>query len=883
MKRHDDMLAGLDQDIREHLDAEIEDNVARGMNPEEARRAALLRFGNVARVHEETREVWINVWLERLLQDVRFGLRMLRKSPGFTAAAVLTLALGLGACTAVFSLVDAVLLKPLPYPHAERIVFPWRLPPQGSVSGYDKSPWGRTDFFYFSQHSESFESWGAFRSDSFNLTGAGDPVRLDGLRASAGFFPSLGVSPSLGRVFTEEEDFQGRDQEVILSDALWREKFSGDPQVLGHTLELNGVPHTIIGVMPRGFDFPRAGEMPDSFTFAPHVQLWVPLALDRGPAIPAEPWELAVIGRLRSGVGVAQAQAELDLLTQRLEAQTPNAKGAFSNAIMTMSAQVSGGTRRPLLFLLAAVGVVLLIACANVAGLLLTRAIGRRRELALRSALGAAHSRLVRQLVTESLLLAGIGGAAGLALTSLSLHFLKILGPAGIPRLSEATVDVRVFLFAFAVTILTGVVFGLAPTVGTMRSQLVGSLKEGSQRSGAGAAGQRTRNFLLVAQVALALVLVVAAGLLTRTFFRLLAVDPGFRPQSVLTFELSLPAAKYKDQAQMVAFYTEALRKLHALPGIESAGVTEIIPMDGATENTALRIPGRVENTRADIPFSNYTVVSPDYFAAVGNPILRGRAFFESDNADSVPVTIISQTMAQRFWPGQSPIGQQVGPRSRLYPTATIVGIAADVKRISLREAPPPEMYVPYTQKEWPSLLTMDVVLRSTQEPASAASSAREAIHSIDPDLPLANMRSMASVVSESMSQARFAVMLLGAFGALALILATIGMYGVISYSVAQRTQEIGIRLALGAQRAGVLRMVIGHGARLALLGIAIGLAAAFVMARLIGGFLYGVQPSDPLTFAAVSALLLAVGLVACYIPARRATRVDPLVALRYE
>jgi putative ABC transport system permease protein len=883
MTRRDRMLEDLDQDIRDHIEAETQENIARGLSPEKARRAAIRKFGNVTKIKEDTREVWTTLWLERLYQDVRFALRVLRKSPGFTAVAVLTLALGIGASTAVFSLLNAVLLKPLPYPQSERIVFPWRLAPQGLDTGYEKNPWARIDFLFFSQQSKTFASWGAFESDSFNLTGAGEPVRLDGLRASAGFFPSLGVAPALGRAFTDEEDHPGHEHEVILSDTLWREKFSADPNVLGRSLDLNGFAYTVVGVMPRGFDFPHANEMPASFTFAPHVQLWVPLALNRGPLVPGEDSELAVVGRLNPGVTFAQAQAELAVLARRLETQIPNAKGAFDSMLTPIADQVSGSMRRPLLLLLAAVAVVLLIACSNVASLLLTRSIGRKREFTLRSALGAENSRLVRQLVTESLVLATIGGLSGIFLAEFSLYFLKIFGPSSIPRLAEVSLDVRVFFFALGLTVLTGVLFGLVPSIAAARANLASSLKEGGQRSGTSAAGQRTRNFLLVSQIALALVLIVAAGLLTRTFFQLLAVDPGFRPERVLTFELSLPASKYTDQDHIVSFYSEALRKIQSLSGVQAAGVTEVIPMDGATEDTALRIPGRLITSRRDIPFSNYTIVSPGYFSAVGNPILRGREFQESDTAVSEPVTIINEAMAKKYWPGQDPIGKQVGPGSPRYPVATIVGIAANVKRLSLRESPPPEMYVVYTQKVWPSMVTMDVVVRTTQAPASIVPGARDAIRSIDPDLPLANIKPLSDVVADSMSQARFSALLLTAFGALALILATIGMYGVISYSVAQRTQEIGIRMALGAQPRSVLEMVIGQGARLALAGIAIGLIAAFGVAKLIGSFLYGVQPGDPLTFAAVSALLLAVALLACYIPARRAMRIDPMIALRYE
>ncbi|MGB6875323.1 MAG: ABC transporter permease [Candidatus Acidiferrales bacterium] len=873
----------LDSELRFHVEQQTAGNIAAGMSPAEARRRALAQFGGLEYIKEETRDARGTHFIETFFQDVRYALRMLRKSPGFTAVAVLTLALGIGASTAVFSLVDVVLLKPLPFPHAERIVFPWRLPPHGLNLGFDKIPWGRFDFLFLSQESKTFEYLGAFQSDSFNLTGSGDPVRLDGLRASAGFFSTLGVSPSLGRAFTQEEDYPGREHEVILSYALWRERFGADPGILGRTLELNGAPYTVIGVMPRGFAFPRANEMPSVFDFTSQCQLWVPLALNHSPLIPNEPFGLAVVGRLRPGVTVAQAQAEMNLLGKSLEAQYLNRKGWFTSDVTPLTHQVAGDTRQPLLLILGAVGVVLLIACFNVASLLLTRSLARKRELTLRAALGAGRLRLICQVLTESIVLAGAGALAGILLAQCAIYFVKILGPSSIPRLGEMGLDIRVFVFALGVSLITGILFGLAPALGATQGNLVESLKEGGHRSSSSAAAQKARQSLVVSQIALALVLVIAAGLLTRTFYRLLTVDPGFRPVHVLTFKLSLSALKYSDPAHMVSFYRNALRQLQAMPGVQSAGITDIVPMGGATNATRLRIPGRTKADPSDIPVANYSVASPGYFAAVGTPILRGRSFLESDTADSMPVTIISNTMAKKFWPGQDPLGKQVGPMSSLYPLATIVGIAADVKHISLREAPSPEMYVPYTQKVWVPLLTMDAVLRTTQDPASISATARATVHSIDPDLPLADIEPLTDIVVDSMTGQRFAMLILGAFGAIALALAMIGMYGVISYGVAQRTQEIGIRIALGAQRRDVLQMVLGHGIRLAALGIGIGLAAAFGVTRLMGSFLYGVAATDPLTFVAVSLLLLAVALLACYIPARRAMRVDPMVALRYE
>lgn len=873
----------LSAEIAEHLDEKTEELVAAGLSPEEASRQARREFGNVMLLEQRSREVWQWPSLESFVADIRFALRMLRRSPGFTAIAALTIALGIGASTAVFSLVNTVLLKPLPFPRAEQIVFPWRAVPAGLNLGYTQGPLGRAEFLFLARESKTFEHLGAFESASFNLTLRQEPVHLDGLQASAGFFPALGVSPVIGRTFTEAEDYPGREHEVILSDSLWRGMFGADPNILGRTLELDGAAYTVIGVMPRGFAFPRANEMPSSFTFAPRVQLWVPLALNRGPLLPAEPDELAVIGRVKDGVSVSQAAGEMQALGKHYAEQNGFPPRFFRYDMTPIARQVTGDARRPLLLILGAVGVLLLIACSNVSSLLVARALGRKREFSLRSALGAGKLRLLRQLLTESLLLAGAGGVLGILLAEGGVYFFRLFGPPGIPRLSETNVDPRVLSFTLGVTLLTGILFGLAPAIGAAREDLAEAINAGGERSGAAHAGRRTRNSLLVSQIALALVLVIAAGLLTRTFYRLLAVDTGFRAARVLTFQLSLPAAKYPDQQHIVSFYQDALRKLQSLPGVDSAGITETIPMDGATENTAIRIPGQTQRDPRAIPAANYTIVSPGYFAAAGTPIVRGRPFLESDTAASGPVTIISDAMARQFWPGQDPLGKQVAPRSRLYPAATIVGIAADVKRLSLREDPPAEMYVPYTQKVWPSLLTMSVLLRTRQDPAAMATSARQAIYSIDGDMPIANVRTLERIVADSVVQPRFAMLLLAGFGGLALLLASVGMYGVICYSVAQRAREIGVRMALGAQRRDIFGMVLGQGGRIALLGVAIGLAASFVLTRLMNRFLFGVSPTDLLTFAAVSCLLFLVALLACYIPARRATRVDPMDALRYE
>jgi putative ABC transport system permease protein len=803
------------------------------------------------------------------------------KAAGFTLVAVATLALALGVSTAVFSVVNAVMLRPLPYPDSERIVIPWRLAPPELNLGYNEIPWGLSEFRLM-QGLKTFQSLGAFKSGTFNLTGTGEPALLEGLRASAGFLSSLGVAPILGRNFTVDEDQPGHEHEVVLSHQLWQERFGGDPTVLGRAVNLNGTPYTVIGVMPLGFAFPRGEEMPGSFGFPREAQLWVPLALPAAPR-PNEPDELAVIGRLKPGTTVAQAQEEMNVLSARLGSESPESKGWFNSRLTPLVRQVVGDTRSPLLLMLGAVGVVLLIAFSNVANLLLARSLGRRTEFTLRAALGARRSRLMRQFFTENLLLAAAAGLVGILIAEAGIHFLRVFGPSNIPRLREVGLDLRVFAFLLSITFLGGILFGLAPAIAATRENLAEPLKEGGQRSGGRAGAPRVRNVLLISEVALALVLVIASGLLVRTFLRLLSVDPGFNASSVLTFELSLPSSKYTKAERIVTLYHTALQQFQSIPGVQSAGVVETVPLDGATEGSAIRFPDRAAAKAKENPFANYNIASPGYFSAVGTPVLRGRDFLETDTEGSTPVALINNAMAKKFWPNEDPIGRQVGLANPQFPAMSIAGIVADVKHLSLRDDPGPEMYVPYTQKPYPSMLTMHVVLRTKSDPAWVAQSLREAARLVDPDLPIAKLTALTTLVDNSVAGSRFSMLLLVAFGALALFLATIGMYSLISYSVTQRTREIGIRMALGAQRRSVFGMILGQGARLAAIGLLIGLLTALGVTRMMRSALYGVGATDALTFTAVSLLLVAVALFACYMPARRATRVDPIIALRYE
>jgi predicted permease len=869
----------MDAELRFHMDTYAEELVRSGFSRSEALRRARIEFGALEGAKEECREARGVTVLETLAQDLRFGARTLRKNPSFAVIAILTLALGIGSTAAVFSVVNAVLLKPLPYPHADRILTPWWKWP---LNGFGEDfPWGLRDILQFRRQTKTFQSIGAFKSDSFNLTGAGDPMRLDGIRAAAGFFPALGVQPLLGRTFTQEEEEPGHELEVVLSHELWLHRFGGDPNAIGRAIELNGLSYTVIGVMPPGFVFPRGEEMPFMLGFPRQAQLWVPLTT---PLNPAGPQDLAVVGRLQDGATRAQALAELQVFGKAVEAQYSGAVGYYTPGVKPLVAQVIGDSRRPLLLLLGAVAVVLLVACSNVANLLLARSLLRSKEFSLRGALGAGRGRLLRQLFAENLVLALAGGLLGTLFAWAGVYFAKAFGPANQPRLQEVTLDLRVFFFVLVAALVTGILFGLPPAFAATRESLADSLRERGQAVGHSI---RLRNLLLISQVALALVLVVAAGLLVRTFCSLLRTEAGFNATRVFTFQLTLPSGKYSDVDDMARVYYNALERLRSTPGIENVGFCSAVPLGGPPDGTAIRMPDRpVTSIKDSGAYANYLFATPGYFAAVGTPLLGGRDFTDTDNQNSQHVTIITAALAQKYWPGQDPIGKLVGVGSKKWPLRVVIGLVADTKHQSLSEKPQPEMYVPYTQNEikvWPSMQSMQVALRTTMESSSVLGAVRDALRSVDPDLPIARPATLATLVDESVVQPRFSMLLLAGFGVIALLLASIGMYGVISYSVARRTREIGIRMALGAAPREVLRMVLSQGVRLVSVGLAIGLVASFLVARLMTSFLYGVRATDPATYAAVCALLTFVVLLACYLPARRATRVDPTVALREE
>ena len=873
----------LAEEMREHLEERTEQIMrVEGVTRAEAALAAKKAFGNKTVIEQRSREVWQWPMLESICGDLRFAIRQMRKAPGFALTIVLLLGLGIGSATAVFSLVDAVLLRPVPYPDPSSLVIPWNTPPAGvNIGGFTEYPWSPIHYHALMQEAEPFRYLGAFVGANFNLTGLGDPAMLEGASVTWGFFPALGVQPEQGRFFTREEDSPGHEREVILSDALWRSRFHADASLLNHAIHLNGAAYTVIGIMPRGFGFPRANEMPGDFSFASETELWVPMAL---PAVtaPFTSSELAFVGRLQPGIALAQAQRGMDLFAEQMDRQWPASKGWNRSFIVPLQKQVAGDSAKPLLLILSAVTLVLLIVCFNVAGLLLTRSLTRQREFTVRAALGAGRARVLRQLLTESLLLATAGGTVGIGIAVAGVRLAKALGPVSLPRLQEATTDLRAFAFASFITLVTGILFGLAPALGAARTCLVESLKQGGQKTGAGSSQGRLRSALVVTQIALALTLVVAFGLLLRTFHRLLASDGGFRPEQVLTFQVSLPSTQYPTREAIASFYQRALPGIRSIAGVETAGITEAVPMGGPTEAGVMRIVGRTYRKGDPPPIVNYTVISPGLFSALGTPILRGRDFLDSDQLAAPAVTIVNRALAHQYWPHEDPIGKQVLVPSQKVP-ATIVGVVADIKHSSPRELPGAEMFEPYTQNVWPSLALMQVVIRTKAAPDTVIAGARKAIGQIDPGVPVAKVSPLATLTSTAVAGERFSMLLVGAFGLLAVFLAAVGIYGVISYSVAQRAREIGVRVALGAQRGQVFGLIIRHGLRLSALGIGIGLGAAFAVGRLLASFLYDVTATDPLTIVSVCLFIAVIAVGASLLPARRAASISPVEALRAE
>jgi putative ABC transport system permease protein len=805
--------------------------------------------------------------METLLQDIRYAARTLLKSPAFTATAVLTLALGIGANTAIFSVVEGVLLRSLPYRAPGQLVMAWENHPQ---EGAPRSPFSPANYADLRAQTGSFESFGAiYPYSTVNLTGLGEPEELRLLRVDAGLFPTLGVGARLGRTLVAEDDRPGGPNVVVISDGFWRSRFGADTGAVGRSVTLGGEPYTIVGVMPPGFALPTwSGD------------LIAPLGLDEQTAQLRAVRFLTLVGRLKPGVTLPQVTGELATIAGRIAAAHPETNAGVGITVLPVQQAVVGDVRPALLVLLGAVAFVLLIACANVANLLLARAAGRGREMAVRVALGAGRRRIVRQLLTESILLAALGALGGIALAAWGIEWLRQVGAVDVPRIAETGLRWPVLLFAGATALATGVAVGVVPALHAIRPQLSGALNEGARGSSSGPERRRARSVLLVSQVAMVLVLLIGAGLMLRTLRRLLAVNPGVQVDRAVTLGVRVGGPRYQSPMATIGFYDHLTEQLAALPGVRAVGAVNVLPFGASGPTTGLRFESRPPG-EGPPPEAEYRSVTPGYFAAIGIPLVAGRGFEPRDRSDSTLPTLVSETFARRYFPGDTPLGRRVrlGPNPNA-PWRTIVGVVGDVRDLGLGAPPRPDVYVLFTQS--PSA-AMSLVLRAAGNPATVVAPARAVIRTLDPDVPVSNVATLRQLVGGSVARTRYAGSLLAGFAALALVIAVVGIYGVMSYLVTQRSRELGVRIALGARPADILRLVLRDGVRLATLGAGLGVLAALGATRAMVKLLYDVSPVDPMTYAAVSLLLVAIVLVACVIPARRAARVDPMVVLRTE
>jgi putative ABC transport system permease protein len=807
--------------------------------------------------------------MNSIWQDSRYAVRMLLKSPGFTLVAVLTLALGIGVNTAIFSVVNAVLLRPLPFDAPERLV---KVYSTNTKRGTSTNPFSFPNFADFRSTQQSFEAMAAYTGTSAALSGGDFPEQVNGVSASADLFKVLGTRAQMGRTFEPEDEREGGAPVVVISDGMWRRRFGSDPHIVGKQITLAGRSLTVVGVMPQNFQF--------LFTTAT-PEFWTPLDPKDDMNVQRGAIYLSVIGRLKPGVTIEQAGAEMRTIATQLAEQYQAENGNRNVNLVPALEDMTQSLRPTLLVLLGAVGFVLLIACANVANLLLVRASGRVREIAIRVAHGASRRRIIQQLLTESILLAVLGGGLGLLLAVWGVELLGKVVPTGVPRFDQTSLDTTVLGFTILASVLTGIVFGLAPALSASRLDLNEALKEGGRSATEGRGRNRIRSVLIVSEVALSLVLLVGAGLLIKSFMRLRSVNPGFNPQNTLTASLSLSPVRYDDDAKILRFYEQVVDKASRIPGVESAGAIIPLPLGNNTLSISFTVAGRPEPPPSDHPSAGARITMPDYFRTMGIPVTRGRAFTLDDNEAAPKVVIINETFAQRFFPGEDAIGQRLNlGMNDIH--AEIVGVVGDVHHAGLDKEAGPEFYVPLKQVP---LSDMALVVRTKGaiDAASLTTALREAVREVDKDQPLFGVRTMESMVAASVARQRFGMTLVALFALAALALASVGIFSVMSFLVTQRTHEIGIRMALGAQSRDVLRMVLGQGMFFTLVGIGIGLVAAFALTRVMTGLLIGVSATDPLTFAGVSLLLMSVALLACYLPARRATRVDPMTALRYE
>ena len=877
--------AEIDAELRSHIEMRAADNIASGMSPEEARRDALLRFGSRPAMKERVIAADAHMFLDSLWRDLCYGLRMLRKSPGFTAVAVLTLALGIGANAAIFTVIHTVLLGPLPYPHPDRLVLVWEKVHLPFYQNEQNDP-APGNFADWRRESSVFEGMAAIEDRSFNLTNAGEPVPVEGEFVSAGLFRLLGISPALGRVFESTEDVAGGPHVVIISYGLWVSRFGADPHILGKSIRLDEVSYTVIGIMPSNFLFPDPANFRGS---APEDQLWVPIALSSADlADHGSHYLQGILARLRPGVSLAKAQTQMNIIAQRLTRRYPQSNTGVGVNVVPLRDELFGNVRPALVIILAAVGFVLLMVCANVGNLLLARASSRSREFAVRVALGASRSRIVRQLLTESILLALLGGGAGLLLSFWGVSILERWTPPGLPRLGEIGVNVPVLLFCLAISLAAGLIFGATPSLQVPNRNTQESLKAGAGES-ASRSRLHARRVLVVAETALGVIVLAGTGLMLRSFLLLEQTPLGFQPTGVLSFRVIPRGEEYAQLARRALFYQQVLEKIGSLPGVRSAAAVSFLPLGQVRVSKGFSIEGLPDPAEGQLPMADYDVVSPGYFRTLEIPLIEGRDFSWSDNLQSRRAIVVNLAMARKYWPEEDALGKRIKEHlpGLPQPWLTVVGIVGNVHDYDVPSRPRPTFYFPLAQYESGSGVSGSGVLRDwvvrAVDPASLAPAIREAIWSFDKDLPVSRVTTMDQVRSASLAPQGFNLLLLGLFACLALVLACVGLYGVAAYSVAQRIHEIGIRVALGAQRADVLRLILGQGVRLALWGVGTGIMTGLGLTRLMSSLLYGVSATDPLTFACVAILLVAVAVAACYIPARRAMKVDPMVALRYE
>jgi len=817
-----------------------------------------------------------------MLGEIKVTLRGLAKSPGFTAIAIVTIALAIGANTAVLSLVNALLIRPLPYKNPQQLVLVWE---QFANQGLDRIPVSAPEYLDYEKELQSYERIAAFDYVDLNLTGGEMPERVQGAVVSPSLFPLLGISPIRGRAFESNETQAGRDDVVVISARLWQRRFNSDPNVLNSKLALNGRTYTVVGIMPASFEFPLPLFNVQGNQFAERADIWKPISFTEDELKSRGSRSYGVIGRLRSGVSAKQAQAELNTITANWIPRFKDnyaVETGFGARVYGLQEQVVGGMRPALLILLGAVALVLLIACANLTTMLLARGGSREREMAIRVALGAGPLRLLRFLLIESVLLSVIGGVAGIVTAIWGLDVLAAVGAKTVPRLREVNLDATVLSLTFVISVATGVLFGIAPALASARPELTEALKEGGRGASSGVRRNQLRNTLVVSEIALALVLLIGAGLLMKSFVHLQNVNPGFNAKNVVTAELSLSLLKYPRGKPVIDFYAEVLRRVRALPGVQTAAFTNVLPLSGSNTDNSFHIEGRNEMQTKVFPDEEIRSITPDYFRVLQTPLLRGRLFTEADTADAPGVVIVNQAMAKKYWPGEDAVGKRINfgdadPNNIKW--FTIVSVVSDIHHQGLDVDPKPEFYLPHPQRAYRGMI---LTVRSAQDPRALIPTLRKEIGAIDPDQPLANVRTLETVTSESIAPRRMSVVLLGAFASIALLLAAVGIYGVISYLVVQRTHEIGVRMALGAQREDVLQMVVGHALKLVGIGALIGLALAFLSTRALAALLYSVSAFDLTTFLFVTITLAGVALIASYIPALRATRADPMIALSH-